>query len=758
MPAVHFLLACNGQRPEPHRRLLLAYEQAVQCAAQNLSQTECDSRRWAALVRTDLDKLLTSHVHVALSDVPFPNILQSAAFIGDTCDAKIVISLRDPKSWVASRLRNHGEDPICDPSIVMDKSGGWLHDPLDLYTCAEICPTADLRRCFTTQHAVGASLLTSAFNFSQEQLLAKFRAPLVLKLFSGTDVCDEPCVREQLRVFLQQPQTVCASRDCAASISVLPVLPSQPANPVTTSAGKELGFQFYVWTFEALEPIFVRWRQLEVNQSAMWDAILPVPVAEHLVDINIIDALRSHPARTLDPHKASLHVLALPAHASYIWARLADQSSGRNSGHLKGESQQFHWAQMAEVALEVQANPFFQQDAPFLVIMGFFFPELAFGNALLKTLQQGNVILATTDQGYTANIALSERSVVVLYRASAAAEAIAFRQASKTERHFDFTFHGDFSRNDGGIRAHLRKVLLHLAKDARYRISLSSKKLGGKRESAGNWPPSDAADVKDELGHLVNSSMNTYANSTFCLVPSGDTLTSRRLFEALAAGCVPLLVRGLREDSLDSSYLLPFPGSIRWRQITYSLTALQSDSVQCTIRQLKALLAHQTQIRAVQQNGQRVFRAHLSIGRNPMGTADALMQELESKRRILSTPSLNYREETKTQMQQTTNATGSRWLPIDLTLFCVLPNHRLLACVESPWINRLLAAVAGAGKLCPSPSSLGLTSKELAELAANPFWHKASFVQNEQVRSSSSSSHSPHHVERAWHSKPSLTT
>ena len=50
--------------------------------------------------------------------------------------------------------------------------------------------------------------------------------------------------------------------------------------------------------------------------------------------------------------------------------------------------QQVHWRLMAQVALELQANPFYQQDAPFLVIMGFFFPGLAFGSTLQYTSQR----------------------------------------------------------------------------------------------------------------------------------------------------------------------------------------------------------------------------------------------------------------------------------------------------------------------------------------------------------------------------------
>jgi len=44
--------------------------------------------------------------------------------------------------------------------------------------------------------------------------------------------------------------------------------------------------------------------------------------------------------------------------------------------------------------------------------------------------------------------------------------------------------------------------------------------------------------------------------SVFCIVPAGDTPTSRRLFDAIAAGCVPVIVA--------DNITLPFSGFIEW--------------------------------------------------------------------------------------------------------------------------------------------------------------------------------------------------
>ena len=50
--------------------------------------------------------------------------------------------------------------------------------------------------------------------------------------------------------------------------------------------------------------------------------------------------------------------------------------------------------------------------------------------------------------------------------------------------------------------------------------------------------------------------------STFCLIPPGDTTTSRRLFDAIAAGCIPLIVsRGIRSE-------LPFEHIVDWDSFT----------------------------------------------------------------------------------------------------------------------------------------------------------------------------------------------
>jgi uncharacterized membrane protein YgcG len=59
---------------------------------------------------------------------------------------------------------------------------------------------------------------------------------------------------------------------------------------------------------------------------------------------------------------------------------------------------------------------------------------------------------------------------------------------------------------------------------------------------------------KHELGHAAY--LRQLQRSKFCLVPRGDTRSSRRLFEAIVTGCVPVLI----SDGL----LLPFPRIVNY--------------------------------------------------------------------------------------------------------------------------------------------------------------------------------------------------
>ena len=64
--------------------------------------------------------------------------------------------------------------------------------------------------------------------------------------------------------------------------------------------------------------------------------------------------------------------------------------------------------------------------------------------------------------------------------------------------------------------------------------------------------------------------------STFCLVPSGITATTRRLYEALAAGCVPVL--------LSARFTLPFSRVLNWSAALINASAEPASSLPALLR------------------------------------------------------------------------------------------------------------------------------------------------------------------------------
>ena len=118
-------------------------------------------------------------------------------------------------------------------------------------------------------------------------------------------------------------------------------------------------------------------------------------------------------------------------------------------------------------------------------------------------------------------------------------------------------------------------------------------------------------------------------------------MSSRRLFDALAAGCVVVIVRvigdGEKERLLSN---LPFYHSIDWRQLGIYLSprAATRDekpgasfrSRTCRVEEAHWLfeqLASQP-LGQLRHNAQAAFAATMDVEYNPRGVADALLQEL----------------------------------------------------------------------------------------------------------------------------------
>jgi hypothetical protein len=135
----------------------------------------------------------------------------------------------------------------------------------------------------------------------------------------------------------------------------------------------------------------------------------------------------------------------------------------------------------------------------------------------------------------------------------------------------------------------------------------------------------------------------TMLDAALCFVPRGDTDTSRRLFDALATGCVPVVVKvvgGLPAHAMLSN--LPFHHTISWRRIVHFLSAgganIQTRHTAasgwrnvCRVEEAQLLDAWHDDVRTlatVRRNAIAAFVAALDVELHPRGVANALLMEM----------------------------------------------------------------------------------------------------------------------------------
>jgi len=126
--------------------------------------------------------------------------------------------------------------------------------------------------------------------------------------------------------------------------------------------------------------------------------------------------------------------------------------------------------------------------------------------------------------------------------------------------------------------------------------------------------------------------IQAFTTSKLCLVPAGDTPTSRRLFDAMAAGCVPVLLTPF-EDIFDN---LPFHQAIDWRSTVLFGGGLQCSMVEnaeSTVRWIRNLLKEENakKLRCMARRAQRVFTKYLSF--RDEGVVSGLLNELRHDHR-----------------------------------------------------------------------------------------------------------------------------
>ena len=246
---------------------------------------------------------------------------------------------------------------------------------------------------------------------------------------------------------------------------------------------------------------------------------------QYQIDALIVPALYTHPARVYDRRATTLHVVALAPSLA---------TSARQIQAAKALQRLPEWTDpRVELWCVVPAADM-----------------SAFGSLRALLGRRRNTRVFSLDQAFA--LLAANRQVARLYANSVPIPYLARRPllehacaASRPDvrDRFGIMFHGDTGRYDNGLRGAVRDVLAWVP-------NASYVSTYGLRDSL------------EELHKQHDASLRLMQRSRFCMVPSGDVPSSGRLFEAMAAGCLPILVR---PDA--QSFDLPFPDLIRWSKL-----------------------------------------------------------------------------------------------------------------------------------------------------------------------------------------------
>ncbi len=185
----------------------------------------------------------------------------------------------------------------------------------------------------------------------------------------------------------------------------------------------------------------------------------------------------------------------------------------------------------------------------------------------------------------------------------------------------------DFMRNDTISVLFRGKLITDGRVNSRVRLKRLIKKVKDARVTHSKF------ESVSDYGRLARETASQYQQSSFCLIVQGDTPTTRRLYDALASGCVPIVMG-------DLALTLPFTSTVEWRKIIIyagSLNCVTRDKVEESAAWLQRLVEYVRTNRdggeelvEMRQKGQAAFRQWLSYRSN--GLVDALLTELERPR------------------------------------------------------------------------------------------------------------------------------
>ena len=402
---------------------------------------------------------------------------------------------------------------------------------------------------------------------------------------------------------------------------------------------------------------------------------------QYLVDVPLLAALNGHPQRVHVAEQAEVHILGALPYASHLLSIAVEADS------------ELHRARMEAAQTALDQLPHFGCNPPtercnaekpmLLLVPGESLSVVgkSFQHALLKRQRP---ILAVNDGmmswlGPNANskhnpaVALMEEGIVLPYRSHVYAYEEGDNDRLGARR--GLMFHGGAQRFDYGVRGRMltsmklaheygnssrRAIHKTTAAHEHVEVPLLLRTSSNRVTSGAMVGVAGAMDGNTTAAAVLKAykkSGAAYRSASMCMCPSGDIVSSRRMFDAMSAGCVPVLVRSkyvLNQDSKFSSvprdrsfYLsLPFPRSIAWQNLTLRWAPdmfrrsldRSPKALSCAYADAKwmrewhhRLLTSASFESSLRARVRAAFRQHLDYERNPRGVATAMLREAAAR-------------------------------------------------------------------------------------------------------------------------------
>lgn len=253
------------------------------------------------------------------------------------------------------------------------------------------------------------------------------------------------------------------------------------------------------------------------------DNVLAPKYSQHVQDYLLLDVFRQHPSRTFDKDKAALQIIGYPTFASWIATDIF--SCDRN-----------HTERMRDLAMTLRHLFISNHDdeRTWVLVNTWWDLPAVLGESLTMVLQEHvkQVVLLVSDphSAYTLSPQfLRGRYILIPYVTHHGLEEHALRVLDRhgcaddlPKRHVPTSFYG--SQRVKNLKDSTEKTL------AAINLTFPNSEI----------VQANADSNRTKRSEEVASWQRSMLSARFCLVPEGDEVRTPRLFEAFAAGCLPV--------------------------------------------------------------------------------------------------------------------------------------------------------------------------------------------------------------------------